>query len=172
MRTRLLARVRRDDELDVRQAAVRGATAGLAGGGAVLLLSWLARRGVVAVEETPDDEWERLVRNVARRAGVKLTARQLHFARVTAQLTYFTLLGAAYGMARNRGTLPGPLRAALNGGLVHAASLPMVAQATPTRRRPRRKQRSAANGRLAIPIGSAALFGLTTSAAFTALERA
>lgn len=164
---------RETDELGLSQAALRGAAAGLIGGAAVLLLSTLVRRGVLATEDTTDDEWARLIRAAARKAGVTLSARQLRVARMTAQLTYSAMVGAAYGVARTRRQLPGPLRAALNSGLVHAASLPVVADLGPKRRkRPGRKRRTRAARGLAIPVGSAALYGLTTSAAFTALEHA
>ncbi|HJU89291.1 MAG TPA: hypothetical protein VJ672_07865 [Gemmatimonadaceae bacterium] len=163
---------REQNELDVSQAAFRGAAAGLIGGAAVLLLSMLVRRGVLATEDTTDDEWARLIRTAGRKAGLKLSARQVRAARMTAQLTYSAMVGAAYGIARTRRHLPGPLRAALNSGLVHAASLPVVADLRPKRRTPARKRRRREPKGLAIPVGSAALYGLTTSAAFTALQRA
>lgn len=170
MRARMPNSFRRSDELDVSEAALRGAAAGLVGGATVLLLSWLIRRGVVSSDDTLDDEWERLIRNVARRAHLELSARQLRLARMTAQLTYSALVGAAYGVARSRRTLPGPLRAALNSGLVHAASVPVVSGLTPARG-PKRKRRKASAKGISIPVGSAALYGLTTSAAFSAFQR-
>jgi hypothetical protein len=136
---------------------------------AVLALSWLVRRGVLATDDTVDEEWERLVRKAARGAGLKLSARQARFARSTAQLTYSVLIGAAYGVARSRRALPGPVRAALNSGLVHAASVPAVAQAASAHRPKRRPGRQQG---IAVPVGSAALYGIATSAAFSALERA
>ena len=172
MRVRMPNGFRRDHQLDVSQAALRGAAAGLIGGGTVLLLSWLVRRGVVASEDTIDDEWERMIRKVARRAGLRLSARQIRVARVTAQLTYSTMVGAIYGVARTRRALPTVVRAALNSGLAHAATLPVIAELSPKRGRPRRRRRKPSPKGLSLPVGSAALYGMTTSAAFSALQRA
>jgi hypothetical protein len=155
------------DDLALTQAALRGAAAGLLGGAAVLALSWLVQRGVVSTDDTVDDEWERLIRNAARTAGISLTASQGRVARVAAQLTYSALLGAIYGVTRTRRAFPVALRAVLNSGLVHAASVPAVAQAM-SGRMPRRKRRQKG---LSLPLGTAALYGMTTSAAFSALER-
>jgi hypothetical protein len=176
MRASMPSRFGHDDELGVRQAALRGAAAGVVGGTAVLLLSWLIHRGFVSAEDTLDEEWERVIRKVARRGHIELSARQLRLARMTAQLTYAALVGAAYGVARTRRALPTPLRAMLNSGLVHAASVPVITGLAPKggRRRkgqPKRKRSKAAAKGLSLPVGSAALYGLTTSAAFTAFQR-
>ncbi len=167
MRTQIM---RFESNLTLGEAALRGAAAGLAGGMAVLALSWLVQRGVLSTDDTVDAQWERLVKKAAQGAGLELSKGQARIARVTAQLTYSVLVGAAYGIARSRRSLPGALRAALNSGLVHAASVPMVAQ-TVNGRQPKRRGRRGKRG-VAVPLGSAALYGLTTSAAFSALERA
>ncbi len=86
-----------------------------------------------------------------------------------AQLTYASLVGAGYGVAITRRSFPKPIRSALSSGLVHAASIPAIARAVaggaPRKQKKRRKRG------LAIPLGSAALYGLTTSAAFRALSK-
>lgn len=152
----------------VREAALRGAAAGLAGGASVLALSWLVRRGVLFVDDTVDEEWEQLARTVSARAGIDLDRRQARVAGMVAQLTYASLVGASYGVAITRRSFPKPIRTALSSGLVHAASIPAIVRAA-SGSRPRKQRKRRRRG-LAIPLGSAALYGLTTSAAFRALS--
>jgi hypothetical protein len=127
-------------------------------------------RGVLFTDDTVDDEWERLVRHAAKRAGLELDRRQTRVARIIAQLTYASLVGAGYGVAFTRRAFPRPIRSALNSGLVHAASIPAIARAA-AGRTPRTRRKSRKRG-LTVPLGSAALYGLATSAAFRALSRA
>lgn len=150
-------------------AALRGAVAGLAGGVSILALSWLVHRGVLFTDDTVDEEWERLIKHAAKRAGLALDRRQARVARVIAQLTYASLIGAGYGVAFTRRSFPQPLRSALNSALVHAASIPAIARAS-AGREPKKRSRRKRRG-LTIPLGSAALYGLTTSAAFRALMK-
>lgn len=144
-------------------AAARGAAAGLIGGVALNALDRLVapRMGGAPRER----EWDNGVATVLARVGVRLSQRERAIAGVVTGLAYATLLGAAYGLARQRWQRSPATVGLLDAALVYGASL----VSREPRRTPRGVRRRSA--RVARAVSSISVFGTATAAAYKALSR-
>ncbi len=165
------------------EAAIRGAIAGLAAGGVLLLADragdYLERRGVIPGYRTVAGEWDRLVKDAAKRSRRPMTKRQRAAAGIAAHLTYTTLVGAGYGIARNRMRRDARSELMLESVLMNALTA-VLRNAGPstTRRRRGGARPPAVLGLLAAPLqqviggmSAPALFASATRTAVEALSR-
>ena len=147
-------------------AAACGAAAGLIGG---LALTALDRLVVPRLGDSVQRErqWDEGVGHTLARLGVRLSGRERATAGIATGLAYAALLGAGYGLARQR------LRASPAGlGLLDAALVFAASLISPE---PRRRPRGARHhsGRLTAmrAVSSVSVFGTATAAAYRALSR-
>jgi hypothetical protein len=157
-----------DDEVSLGRAAGAGAVAGLAGGLAMMLARKLEAKGLLGRDDSGDPEWDRFVRAEARRRNIRLSQARVRRIATAVHLAYSAALGAAYGVVRSRAALPAAMQGTLMSALVYFATFPSWglmprrgAARPPTRQRARKAL---------IPIGTHAVFGATTAAAFKALS--
>lgn len=145
------------------RAAFRGAAAGLIGGLALTAVDrFVAPRMGGPLRER---EWDNDVADTLSRVGIRLSRRERTTAGIATSLLYATLLGAVYGVARQRWHRSPATIGLLDAALVYGASL-----VSREPRRPRRgvKRKSA---RAARAVSSISLFGTATAAAYKALSR-
>lgn len=161
--------VRHGRRLDVGDAMLLGAAAGIAGGVAMILARPLEARGYLPPSRRDAPEWERLVRSVAARRKIRVSRRQVRLLGTVAQLVYSALIGAGYGAVRARARIPPALRGTVTGALAYAAGyprwgiVPRIGAARPALGRAPR--------RALIPVGTHALFGLVVAEVFKLLAR-
>jgi hypothetical protein len=147
-------------------AAVCGAAAGLIGG---LTLVALDRFVVprLAGGSQRGRRWDDGVAHALARAGVHVRGRQRTVAGIATGLAYAALLGAGYGLARQRLRGTPAARGLLDAALVFGAS--MISPEPP--RRPRGLRRLSKGGVALRGVSSVAVFGQATAAAYQALSR-
>ncbi|MFN2565552.1 MAG: hypothetical protein ABR499_11170 [Gemmatimonadaceae bacterium] len=147
-------------------AAACGAAAGLIGG---LVLTALDRLVVPRLEggTQREREWDEGVADTYARAGVRLSGGRRAAAGIATGLAYATLLGAAYGLARQRLRASPAARGLLDAALVYGASL--ISPEPP--RRPRGARRRSKRAVALRRVSSVAVFGKATAAAYKALSR-
>jgi hypothetical protein len=147
-------------------AAACGAAAGLIGGLALIALDRLVapRFGDTVHRER---RWDERVGEALGRVGVRLSRRERTTAGIATGLAYAALLGAGYGLARQRWRSSPATLGLLDAALVYAAS---VISPEPRRRRRGARRRST---RLAAmrAVSSVSVFGTTTAVAYRALSR-
>jgi hypothetical protein len=146
-------------------AAACGAAAGLIGG---IALTALDRLVVPRLGDTVQRErdWDEGVGDTLARLGVRVSGRERATAGIATGLAYAALLGAGYGLARQRWQASPAALGLLDAALVYAASL-----ISPE---PRRRQRGARrSSRLTAlrAVSSVSVFGTATAAAYRALSR-
>jgi hypothetical protein len=146
-------------------AAACGAAAGLIGGLALIALDRLVmpRLGDAVQRER---DWDDGVADMLTRLGVRLSPRERATAGIATGLAYAAVLGAGYGLARQRWQSPAAL-GLLDAALVYAASL--ISPEPRRRSRATRRQSTQAAAMRAVSSGS--VFGTTTAAAYKALSR-
>jgi hypothetical protein len=147
-------------------AAMCGAAAGLVGGLALIALDRLVvpRLGDTARRER---KWDEGVSDMLARVGVPLSPRRRAAVGIAAGLGYATLLGAGYGLARQRWqSSPATLRL-VDATLVYAASF----VSPDPRRRSRVARHRATRSDALSAVRSASVFGTATAAAYRALSR-
>jgi hypothetical protein len=146
-------------------AAACGAAAGLAGGLVLTTLDRLVapRLGTVHRER----EWDEGVADVLGRMGLRLSPRGRAVAGVGAGLAYAAVVGAGYGLARQRWQGSPATLKLLDAMLIYAAAVmsPEVKRKRP--KAPHRPVRALAVG----AVSSGAVFGRATAAAYKALSR-
>jgi hypothetical protein len=147
-------------------AAACGAAAGLIGG---LVLTAVDRLVVPRFGDTVRRErkWDEGVGDALGRFGVRLSGRELATAGVAIGLIYAALLGAGYGLARQRWQASPAALGLLDAALVCAASL----ISPEPRRRPRGARRRSTRLTAIRAVSSVSLFGTATAAAYRALSR-
>jgi hypothetical protein len=147
-------------------AAARGAAAGLVGGIALIALD---RVVVPRLTGDPSRErgWDDAVADTLGRIGIRLDGRRRAAAGIATGLAYAALLGAGYGLARQRLRGSPAARGLIDAALVYGASL-ISPEPTRVRRRPGRLSK----GGIALRrVSSVAVFGQATTAAYRALAR-
>jgi hypothetical protein len=150
------------------RAAGTGAVAGLAGGLAMMVARKLEAKGLLGHDDSGEPEWDRLVRAEARRRNVRLSQARVSRIATAVHLAYSAALGAAYGVVRSRARLPAAMQGTLMSALVYFATFPswgLMPRRGAARPPARQRVRKAL-----IPIGTHAVFGATTAAAFKALS--
>jgi hypothetical protein len=141
----------------VLEAAMRGAASGFIGGAALLAACKLEERGLISPRDSRGPEWDRRIRGVARKRGIRLSRRGVTLAEVGGYLVYSALLGALFGIAGSRLPLTGAARSLLESSFVYAASVP-ISGAVPQRRRKRKvSPRSVRKPRLPVDAGDVGL---------------
>ncbi len=154
--------------LGVATAALTGALAGLAGAAAVTTANGIEQKLFLPVEEPLEIEPILVVETEARKAGHPISKPAAWAAGMGAHLAYSALWGAIYGVVQNRLRLPHALHGLVYGELIWALNypkwgiLPRRGILPPATERPRAKA--------LIPLGTHAVFGLATAAAFEALS--
>jgi hypothetical protein len=158
-------RRRENTEMSPALAAARGAAAGLIGGLALIAVDRFVvpRLGGGSHRER---DWDEGVAHTLGRVGVRVRGRQRAVVGVATGLAYAALLGAGYGLARQRLRRTPAARGLLDAGLVFGASL--ISPEPPPRSR---GVRGASKRPRLRPVSSAAIFGTTTAAAYKALSR-
>jgi hypothetical protein len=143
--------------------AARGAAAGLIGGIALTALDRLVAPRLGSVQR--EREWDDRVADVLGRVGFRFSGRERAAAGIATGLAYSAILGAAYGLARQRWQSSPATLGLLDAVLVYGASL--------VSREPRRTPRGARrrSARAMRAISSVRIFGTTTAAAYKALSR-
>ena len=153
-------------ETSAATAAAYGAVAGLIGG---IALTALDRVVVprVAGGGNRERDWDNTVARALARAGIRVSGPRRATAGVVTGLAYAVLLGAGYGLARQRLRRSPAARGLLDAALVYGASL--MSPEPP--RRPRGLRRLSARGVAMRRVSSVAVFGRATTAAYRALSR-
>ncbi len=150
------------------EAALKGALAGMVGGGAMMMAMKLGQQALLPEGEQMEPPPKKLVETVAERQGVGLSDTQAMAAGMGVHMGYSALWGALYGVVQSRLHPPGALHGLLLGGLVYAANfpewglLPKLGVLPPPTQQPLEKA--------ALPVGAHVVFGLATAAAFAALS--
>jgi hypothetical protein len=147
-------------------AAVCGAAAGLVGGLALIALD---RVVVPRLDHRNHSarQWDNRVADRLARLGIRLTGRERAIAGIATGLAYAALLGAGYGLARQRSRRSPAARGLIDAALVYAASL--LSPEAP--RRSRRMGRLSARDGAMRRVSSVSVFGTATAAAYQALSR-
>ena len=147
-------------------AAACGAAAGLIGG---LALTALDRYVVPRLGDTVPRErkWDDGVGDALGRFGVQLSDRTRATAGIATGLAYAALLGAGYGLARQRWHASPAALGLLDAALVYAASI----ISPEPRRRPRGSRRRSNRMTALRAVSSVSVFGTATAAAYRALSR-
>ncbi|HJU64961.1 MAG TPA: hypothetical protein VJ596_04755 [Gemmatimonadaceae bacterium] len=161
-----MRRARRD--MSLRKAASAGALAGLAGGLAMMVARKLEAKGLLGRDDSGEPEWDRFVRAEARRRNIRLSQARVTRIATALHLLYSAALGSTYGVVRSRSRLPSAVQGMVMSGLVYLAMFPSWGL-MPRRGAARPPARQRARKAL-IPIGTHAVFGATTAAAFKALS--
>jgi hypothetical protein len=146
-------------------AAACGAAAGLIGGLTLTAFDRLLapRLGDAAQRER---RWDEGVGDTLGRFGVRLSRAQRTRAGIATGLAYAALLGAGYGLARQRWHGSPAALGLLDAALVYAASL-----ISPEPRRPRGARRRSPRLGAMRAVSSVSVFGTATAAAYKALSR-
>lgn len=153
-------------EISPLAAAACGAGAGLIGG---LTLAALDRLVVPHLGDSVQRErkWDEGVGDSLERLGVRLSGRERATAGVATGLAYAALLGAGYGLARQRWQSSPAALGLLDAALVYAASL----LSPEPRRHPRGVRRRSKRLTAIRAVSSVSVFGTATAAAYRALSR-
>jgi hypothetical protein len=146
-------------------AAACGAAAGLIGGLALTALDRLVAPRLSGTHR--EREWDARVANALTRAGVRLSPAGRAAAGVATSLAYAALLGAGYGLARQRLRRTPAARGLIDAALVYGASL--ISPEPP--RRPHSARRYTARAAAMQRVSSVSVFGKATAAAYRALSR-
>jgi hypothetical protein len=159
-------RRRTKTEISPMAAAACGAAAGVIGG---LALTALDRLVVPRLGDTVRRErkWDEGVGDALARLGLRLSGRERATAGVATGLAYAALLGAGYGLARQRWQSSPATLGLLDAALVYAAS---VISPEP-RRQPRGARRRSTRLTAMRAVSSVSVFGTATAAAYRALSR-
>ncbi len=157
----------RTHQVSAREAALKGALAGLIGG-AVMMMAMKAEQKVLLPEgQQMEPPPKKLVETLAENQGIELSDTQSMAAGMGVHMGYSAVWGAVFGVVQNRLHPPDLLRGLLLGGLVYAADfpewglLPQMGVLPPPSQQPIEKA--------AIPAGAHLVFGLATAAAFDAM---
>src|SRR5688572_6352083 len=144
-------------------AAARGAAAGLIGGLALTALDRVIAPRFGGGQR--EREWDEGVADTLAHVGVRVAGRERAMAGVATGLVYAAILGAAYGLARQRWRTSPATLGLLDAALVYGASL----VSREPRRVTRGRRRPATRAMRAV--GSVSVFGTATAAAYKALSR-
>ena len=147
----------------LQNAAARGATAGLIGGLALTALDRFVAPRMGGPHR--EREWDNGIAGALARVGVRVSDGERAAAGIATTLMYATLLGAAYGVARQRWQRSPATIGLLDAALVYGASL----VSREPRRPPRAVRRRSA--RAVRAVSSISVFGTATAAAYKALSR-
>jgi hypothetical protein len=147
-------------------AAACGAAAGLIGGLALIALDRIV---VPRLDHRNHSarEWDDGVADTLARLGIRLRGRERAIAGIATGLAYAAILGAGYGLARQRSRRSSAARGLIDAALVYAASL---LSPEPPRRSRRTRRLSARDGAMRR-VSSVSVFGTATAAAYQALSR-
>jgi hypothetical protein len=146
-------------------AAARGAVAGLVGGIALIALD----RAVVprfTGGTHRERQWDDTVASSLKRLGLRLEGRTRDGIGIAAALAYAALLGAGYGIARQRLRGSPAARGLIDAALIYGASL-----ISPEPRVPRGLRRLSKRRAALRHVSSISVFGQATTAAYRALSR-
>ena len=173
MREYRIGRPRRRQQAGMDEAAWKGATAGLAGGVAMLAMNEVVARGLLPGDEEAPPRRGPAIRRGARRAvrkgaqqlGVRLTGDQREASAIAMELVAAAAIGALFGVVSSRLPLPAAATGPLLGALVYGATLsgllPGGGLLAPAG--------AVSLGEALRPVGSQALFGSVTARAFELL---
>jgi hypothetical protein len=150
-------------EISPAGAAARGAAAGLIGGLALTALDRVVAPRFGSAQR--EREWDESVADTLARIGVRVTGRDRTMAGVATGLVYAAILGAAYGLARQRWRTSPATLGLLDAALVYGASL----VSREPRRVPRGRRRPSTRAMRAV--SSLSVFGTATAAAYKAFSR-
>jgi hypothetical protein len=112
-------------------------------------------------------KWDEGVGDALGRFGVRLSGRERATAGIATGLAYAALLGAGYGLARQRWQASPAALGLLDAALVYAASL----VSPEPRRRARGTRRRSRRLTAMRTVSSGSVFGTATAAAYRALSR-
>jgi hypothetical protein len=157
---------RKRTEISPAAAAAYGAAAGLVGGLALTALDRFVVPRVVGGAHR-ERQWDDAVAGTLRRLGLRVSGRTRAAAGIATGLAYAALLGAGYGLARQRIRGTPAARGLLDAALVYGASL--ISPEPP--RLPRGARRLSKRGAALRRVSSVSVFGRATTAAYRALSR-
>ena len=146
-------------------AAACGAAAGLIGGLALLTLDRVVAPRVLGDQR--ERTWDARVANSLASVGFRLSPSGRTAAGLATSLAYAALLGAVYGLARQRLQRTPAARGLLDAALVYGASL--ISPEPPPR--PRSARRYTGRAAAMQRVSSVSIFGKATAAAYRALSR-
>lgn len=158
----------RDRKMDVGEAALKGAVAGLIGG-VVMKLLWQAEQTALVPEDRRvSSPTTRMVEQLAERRELQISGTQARAAAATVYGGNMALFGAVYGVVQSRIHPPDALHGLLLGGLVYAANFPSWGALPRAGIVPPPGEQPLAEA--LIPVAPHLGFGLTTAAVFKALS--
>jgi hypothetical protein len=147
-------------------AAACGAAAGLIGGVALTALDRLVVPRLTGGAHR-ERQWDDAVASALGRVGLRVSGRTRAVAGIATGLAYAAILGAGYGLARQRLRGSPAARGLLDAALVYGAS--MMSPEPP--RVPRGGRRLSKRGAALRRVSSVSVFGRATTAAYKALSR-
>lgn len=151
-------------QMTLSSAALKGVLAGLAGALAVTTANVIEQKLFLPRWEPLEIEPMEVVKTEARKKGVELSNPEIIAAGFGAHTLYSALWGAIYGVVQSRLRLPRLLHGLVYGELIWAANYPRWGVLPRRGILPPASERSAAKAW--IPVGTHAVFGLVTAAAF------
>lgn len=158
----------RERRMDVGEAALKGAVAGLIGG-VVLKLLWQAEQTALLPEDRRvTSPTTRMVEQLAEKHGVQLSGVQTQAAAATAYGGNMALFGAVYGVVQSRLHPPDALHGLVLGGLVYAANFPRWGALPRAGIVPPPQEQTLTEA--LVPVAPHIGFGLATAAVFKALS--
>src|SRR4051812_33789690 len=110
---------RKPEDLSVLEAVMRGAASGLIGGAALLVAARLEHAGILTNREGRGPRWDKRIRGLGRKAGLRLPRRGVTVAEIGGYLAFSAFLGALFGVARRRLPLTTAARALLESGFLY-----------------------------------------------------
>lgn len=150
-------------------AMLRGALAGAIGAAAMMVARKLEAKALLPPGNLDEPVPEKVVDTLAGKAGVELSHTESVAAGMGVHLAFSALVGALYGAAESRVDVNPVVGGLALGGAIFAMTypswglLPQIGAQEPIFQSSIEKT--------AVPIGTHAVFGLTTALAFDALER-
>lgn len=154
--------------LDVGEAALKGALAGLVGALAITAVTKAETKALLPEGEDPKPPPQKFVETVAEEQGVELSEAQSKAAGTAVHLGHSALWGALYGVVQSRIHAPTTLHGLLLGGLVYNAQFPAWGLLPKMGVLPPPSMQSIEKA--SVAVGAHIAFGLATAAAFDALS--
>ena len=155
-------------QMDIGEAALKGAVASLIGG-VVMKLLWQAEQTTLVPEErrvtSPSTT---LIENLAEKRGLQISETQAAAAGAAFYGGNMAVFGAIYGIVQSRLHPPSVLHGLVLGGLVYAANYPSFGVLPKAGIVPPPQEQSLTEA--LIPVAPHIAFGLTTAAVFEALS--
>lgn len=155
------------NKMDVGEAAVKGALAGVIGGLVMKAVWEMEQKALLSTGDELGSPTKMAVEAVAEKQGMQLSDAQVSAGAAVVYTGNMALWGAIFGVVQSRIHPPDALHGLLLGGLVYGANFPAFGVLPKLGVLPPPSEQSREEA--AVPIGAHVAFGLATAAVFKAL---